>query len=208
MSNTEINNSLWRLPINILEFCGKATAIFGSDIILGRIAKPIMVNAGLCMANFMPSSSKRLISQVNQALTIPQRKIVEYLKLNPMQVSYCIAPVSEELWFRYLLQQVALRDIPQTLLNKFCPDKNISMDAMVLKALRTFVTAAIFTMLHHQQAECEYGGGVETFIGSLIYSGLIESGEPLELTMTLHMMWNQFMPIIDVLIENGIQRLQ
>lgn len=205
MSTQQTSNSLWNFSLDFFEVWGKAPTFFASDIILGRIARPIMVRTGLCMSNIMPSNSKRVISQVNGILTTPQKQIVKHLQLTPIQAANSISPLAEELQFRYLFQQLALRDIPQAFFNKFYPEKNISMDTTALKIFRTFLTAAIFTALHQQYAECEHGGGVETFIGSLIYSGLIESGESIILTIILHLMWNQFTPIIDAFIDSAIQ---
>jgi len=82
------------------------------------------------------------------------------------------------------------------------------MDALPIKTVRLLTVASLFTLLHFQYASCENGGGIETFVGSFIYSGLIESGDSVLFTATLHLLWNQLNPFMNSLVDIAIQSLQ
>lgn len=196
-------STLWNFASNALTISARAVGVFASDYIMGRSLTPIMARNGICMANFMPEGSLSTINTINRVLIRPKTMIQTTFNLNDGQISNSIAPALEEFQFRYLLQQVALRDIPQALLNKYFPDNHYDLNTAPIKVLRALVTALIFTTLHFQYADCENGGGFDTFLGSLIYSSLIEVGESAVFTATLHLLWNQLTPSLDRFIYSA-----
>ena len=206
--SAQAESSLWNYAEGYAQQVIQVTKITTMDLFLGRIFRPIFIRNGLCMENFLPKNFIGVIGKINNLLLAPRNLISNLFKLNPYQTFNCIAPVLEEFQFRYLLQQKFLRDIPQTILDKVFPDQKIDMNALPLKALRALLVASIFTVLHYQYAPCSEGGGVETFVGSLLYSALVESGESAIFTANLHLMWNQFGPVMNSLLDVGIEALQ
>ena len=196
-------STLWNFARDTVNISARAVSVFASDYIMGRSLTPIMVRNGICMANFMPEESLSTINTINRVLIRPKTMIQTIFNFNDEQTANSIAPVLEEFQFRYLLQQLALRDIPQALLNRHFPDNHYDLNTVSIKVLRALVTALIFTGLHFQYADCENGGGFDTFLGSLIYSSLIEVGESAVFTATLHLLWNQLTPSLDRLLYSA-----
>lgn len=196
-------STLWNCASDMVSISARAVGVFASDYIMGRSLTPIMARNGICMANFMPEGSLSTINTINRVLIRPKKMLQTTLNFNDEQTSNSIAPVLEEFQFRYLLQQLALRDIPQALLNKYFPDNHYNLNTVPIKAMRALITALIFTGLHFQYADCENGGGFDTFLGSLIYSTLIELGESAVFTASLHLLWNQLTPSLDRFIYSS-----
>jgi len=116
-------SSLWNETRNLLHIGARATGYVISDLLLGRALRPIMTHNSLCMENLLPSNSLATINKINHVLLKPRNFLSNLFHLNETQITKAVAPVLEEFQFRYLLQQVALRDVPQTLLNKFSQTK-------------------------------------------------------------------------------------
>lgn len=135
-----------------------------------------------------------------RVLTYPSMKIANYFSLSKYNKAVILAPLVEEIQFRYLLQQVALKELPKSLMDRVLPDHQIDFDSKKAQLLRILVTAGIFAALHMTAIDCSNGGGgISQLIGGLFYSALIENGFPLMETIALHSVFNALPFILEYL---------
>ena len=168
----------------------KCTGVVLAEALSYRLIQPYTVSNGLCIANIMPTKAIPIAKSAVKILSAPMTFIKQIAGLNTQQMSVSVGPVIEEVEFRYLFQQVILKQIPKAILDKVAPNHKIDLDNMPMKVFRTLVTASAFALAHTQYYSCEAGGGLTVFMGGLLYSGIIESGGSAVLTSCLHMMWN------------------
>ncbi|MCB1068374.1 MAG: CPBP family intramembrane metalloprotease [Simkania sp.] len=176
-----------------------ATAL---NVLMNRQIVPIAARNGFCLENLVSQSAQGFFQSNIRTLTAPRRFFSSIFGFNKEQEVRTIVPVIEEVQFRYLLQQVILKHLPQTVLDRVFPNHNIDLDAVPFKILRVLVTASLFAAFHLNQYSCEDGGGLDPFIGGLIYGTIIEAGGSIIHTIILHMLWNQFAQYLDFAIEN------
>lgn len=76
-----------------------------------------------------------------------------------------VAPILEELHFRYLIQKVLLKELPRKILQKIKPSNAKYVDHTLAKILRVVLTASFFTLMHFQpNGYCRYYRGELTQI--------------------------------------------
>ena len=172
------------------------------NVWLNRQVIPVALRNGFCLENLVSQSTKGFFNSCVGILITPRKIFSSVFGLSRERAERSIVPVMEELEFRYLLQQVMLKHLPQTVLDRVFPDHNIDLDAVPFKILRILVTASIFAACHINQYSCDQGGGLDPLIGGLLYSAIIEMGGSVLHTTILHMLWNQFSQPIDQVMEN------
>lgn len=168
-----------------------------ADLFQSYFISPQLSSRGFCAANLVPVSAKNPLNFCAKILSTPYKVAINTFNLNSIQGGNSIAPIVEEVEFRYLLQKILLNKAPEAACKKLFPRAHINFNAMPAKVLRTLLVASAFALVHVNNAECEQGGGVSQFLGGLLYSSIIESGRDLLTTILLHMIWNQlcnFMP--------------
>ena len=191
---------LWDVSKDVTILGAKLTGVVTSEVLSHRFITHYTQKAGICWANVLNSEAAQLSKRLSHNLAVPARWISNSLGMNRIQASNTIAPLVEELEFRLLFQQVILKQIPKTALDTLFPNHKIDMDAPSLKIARSLLTAAVFSLAHFQYHACEADGGVSVFLGGLLYSSLIESGDSLTTTISLHILWNTLGPTIEALI--------
>jgi len=191
---------LWDLSKDVTILGAKLTGIVTSEVLSHRFITHYTQKSGICWANVLNSEASLLSKRLSHNLSIPARWISNSIGMNSDQAGYTIVPLVEELEFRLLFQQVILKKIPQAALDNFFPNHKIDMDALSFKIARSLLTAAVFSLAHFQYHACDADGGVSVFLGGLLYSSLIECGDPLTTTINLHILWNILGPTIEALI--------
>lgn len=174
------------------------------NVWLNRQVVPVALRNGFCLENLVSQTTKGFFNSCVGILTAPRKIFSSVFGLGRERADRSIVPVMEEVEFRYLLQQVMLKHLPQTVLDRVFPDHNIDLDAVPIKILRILVTASVFAACHITQYSCDQGGGLDPLIGGLIYSTIIEAGGSVMHTSILHMLWNQFAQSIDQVMENHL----
>jgi Type II CAAX prenyl endopeptidase Rce1-like len=103
------------------------------------------------------------------------------------------APVTEELFFRLCVQDMALKQLPKTILNRVAPSYVSAVDSKLAKVARVIVSATVHSLMH---AYHPYGYNISTMklvnmlaLG-LINSTLYETQDSLMLPIAFHMGFN------------------
>ncbi|MBS0654100.1 MAG: CPBP family intramembrane metalloprotease [Verrucomicrobia bacterium] len=155
---------------------------------------PALAERGFCFSNLISVSSiQNYRSFLNPIFKIPHLINNLFFGQNPNQFFRIgvLAPICEEVEFRYLLQHVLLKKIPQHILEKVAPDYADMIDKWPIQVLRAFTVAVLFTIGHTQAMSCEDWGGIPQFIGGLLYGLLTEyNNGDITLTINLHMINN------------------
>lgn len=108
-----------------------------------------------------------------------------------------IGPILEELIFRYSIQQVLLKEIPEKIIKIIAPGKEDVLDSKVAKITRTLFTAALFGYIHivnqgrYPDAYC-YGQIISSFVGGIAFGILKESKVGLLGSIVAHVSNNIF----------------
>ena len=134
----------------------------------------------------------------NQMMT---RMCVTISKVDYAAINICCeAPIREELVFRYGIQGVLLKILPQQFLQRFAPGKQAILDSKVVKLARIVFTAAIFSYVHiankgtFPDSYCDVQIPA-SFIGGIVYGILKESKVGLLGSTVAHVVNNIFASI-------------
>ena len=114
----------------------------------------------------------------------------------------CEAPIIEELVFRYGIQEILLKKIPEQFLQRFAPNKQAILDSKVVTLARIVFTAAIFAYIHlankgnFPDSYCD-AQVPASFIGGIVYGILKESKVGLLGSVVAHVV-NNFFSMIEI----------
>ncbi|MGE0669975.1 MAG: CPBP family glutamic-type intramembrane protease [Parachlamydiales bacterium] len=162
---------------------------------------PPLIDRGICLSNFIPVSlMQKYRSWMNPFTRMPtliHNFLIGEKPGNPFFKTGILAPVCEEMEYRFLIQHVLLKKIPEHILNKIAPNYSEMINKWPVQVLRAFTVALLFAIAHGQAQSCESWGGLPQLIGGLLYGLLNEfSNGDIVLTMNLHMIHNMFVMIM------------
>jgi membrane protease YdiL (CAAX protease family) len=115
-----------------------------------------------------------------------------------------VAPISEELFFRGLFQDVLLKRIPSFFMRQIAPGKETILDTKIAKAARVLLTAAAFSYAHigNESLATLDSTGIQlfsTFVLGIGFSALKESKAGMPGAIGAHFI-NNFLVVIPDLI--------
>jgi len=149
---------------------------------------------GICMENFMPDFAKRglrhgavyqgrLVNLIMSTVSMAAPSLAEEPSLLR---KLCIGPIVEELFNRYLLQTILLKEIPKGVLRRVSPSSEHVLDTTIAKLARIAICATIFAGWHIKSYGCNRGGTIPQFYGGLLLSTLRETGTDMRMLLALH----------------------
>lgn len=163
---------------------------------------PSLAERGVCFSNlFSISSMKNYRTFLSPVLSLPSLINKHVFGGGPEQSFFktgVLAPICEEVEFRFVLQHLILKKIPQRILEKVAPDYAEMIDKWPVQILRAFTVAVLFAAAHSQALSCEDWGGIPQFVGGLLY-GLINEYYDGDITHTinLHMLNNMIVMLTE-----------
>lgn len=118
---------------------------------IGNRVKPFFVGAALGIGLIMPiQGAITLIAQ--HAKYIPWHDCASFKPalINPLVILQitALAPIAEEIVFRFLIQDVILTRIPKCLIKRIMPGQETILDSKIAKVVRIILTASLFSLVH------------------------------------------------------------
>ncbi len=141
---------------------------------------PALTSRGICLGKMIPVDLLRRLQRVMAPIaSLPYRIYSHLFGGNPTTIigSVIIAPVYEELEFRYILQHLILKKIPKSILEKVAPNYADIMDKLPVQILRVFVVSLFFTAVHASALTCEPWGGWPQFFAGVLTGVLNEMND-------------------------------
>lgn len=181
-------------------FTAYATCAFSlaltNSYLIDKIVPPL-IDRGICLNNIIPVSVmqkyRSWISPVMRGPTLIHNFIFGERPGNPFFKTGILSPVWEEIEYRFLIQHVLLKKIPEHILNKIAPNYADMINKWPVQLLRAFTVALLFAIAHGQAQSCETWGGMPQLISGLLYGLLNEfSNGDIGLTINLHIIHNMF----------------
>ena len=185
---------------SLSSFAACATGLFSlavtNSLVIDKLV-PSLIDRGICLNNFISVSIMKnyrsLMSPIMRGPTLIHNFLFGEKPGNPFFKTGIIAPVWEEMEYRFLIQHVLLKKIPEHILNKIAPNYAEIINKWPVQLLRAFTVALLFAIAHGQAQSCESWGGLPQLMSGLLYGLLNEaSNGNIILTMNLHMIHNMF----------------
>lgn len=161
----------------ILNLCKVTALTFGISAIDLKLTPLITRFAidkmGLCVNHIISNQTKSLLSYIVSPLAKFNNKLGQVFGNN--LAGTILAPAAlEELEFRWLVQDVVLKKIPEQILKTIVPEYAHIVDSDVARISRIALTALLFSASHLHQLNCSEMGGIGPLIGGLIYGYVYE----------------------------------
>lgn len=120
---------------------------------LGSFTAELLNEYGVCLNNIVPSSIQKAIELNNFILSaskIPLLALPDSL-IAPADILIA-SPIVEEFEVRFLFQEVLLRRLPKSILNKYGPQYSHLVDAKTSKIARIALSSLLFGLMHITRA--------------------------------------------------------
>jgi hypothetical protein len=148
--------------------------ISAADLKLTPFITNVAINhLGLCVDNLVSSRAKNFISYIVNPLARLNQSLGNLLGQN-ITGKILIPAALEEMEFRWLIQDIALKKIPEKILKYIAPQYAHIVDSNAARISRIALAALIFSICHLHLLDCSGGGGIEPLIGGLIYGYVYE----------------------------------
>ncbi len=146
---------------------------------------------GFCLGNVL---SRSVVVNLHSLITTPVCNLNSALGSllgSGVATKIFIPAAFEELEFRWFIQDILLKRLPQKVINKVAPELNHLVDSMPAKISRVAASALFFAVCHTHTLDCKEGGGIDQLIGGIIYGILYElDKENLANCISLHCFYN------------------
>lgn len=175
--------------------CAIGLAVSNS-LAIDRIV-PSLIGRGICLNNLIPTSVLKSYLSWTRATAMIPSQIHKFIygkgPGNSFFETGVLAPVCEEVEYRYLIQHVLLKKVPQAILEKVAPNYAEMINKWPVQVLRAFIVAVLFAAAHSQSLSCDTWGGMPQLIGGFLYGLLNEYHDGnIVHTINLHMIHNMF----------------
>ncbi|MBF0312374.1 MAG: CPBP family intramembrane metalloprotease [Oligoflexia bacterium] len=112
-------------------------------------------------------------------------------QLSDLLAGCMAAPLGEEVFFRYLLQEMLLKRVPIAILASTFPQFASWLNSPVAQMLRVVFTAAAFSMAHYPESHTsQQGGGLPQFTVGLAFGAQMEMHGDLQEVILNHALHN------------------
>ena len=168
------------------------TGTTASDLTLTpRIQNFIVNQLGICLGNFIPLTGVNYLASYVVNPLVRLNKTIGNLFGSNVTSDIFIPALCEEIEFRWFVQGILLKKLPEKVIKKISPDLAWVVDSAPAKISRVAATALFFAICHLHVLDCEKGGGISQFAGGLLYGALYElSDQNLVHCINLHCLHN------------------
>lgn len=177
----------------------------GLDILnttVSTIGNGALASANICLYHYMPDSLANMINNTNMHHTLIRNILAPnstFLKIG------VIGPITEELQYRLVIQELLLKQLPKKILGKISPTHVDLVDSKAAKYARVLISSLMFGMVHYVPpgmiapegaGSCILSNRVINAFGmGLIFGTLQETTGNVAYPMLAHMLHN-FIPAV------------
>jgi len=165
-----------------LLYAARIISLLSYSVLSGRMASdpsPFQVSVqSIAAENIFPEALRNIL---HQSVGVPLSSLNRtFHKLLPVDIGnlkiglIMASAATEEVLFRGVIQRGLLYYLPQSLIDRWCPDKKALLDSQTAKATRIALAALIYALSHTEQWSPEAMGTVPQFIGGLLNGWIIE----------------------------------
>lgn len=170
-------------------------------------ANVALTSANICGHQYMPDWLANFTNNTNYPHYLIRETLVPN---NPLLKAAVVAPFTEEIHYRLIIQELLLKQLPKKLISHVSPKHADLVDSKVAKYARVFLSSLIFALPHYICPEnamhmlgvkdktiaCVLSNRViNAFGGGLILGALQETTGSLEYPLIAHMLHN-FIPAL------------
>lgn len=138
-----------------------------------KISQAIIQNTGFCLGNFISQAGIKSLSILARSLIKVNHSSVRVLGSN-LASTTVVPAVCEEVEFRWLLQKLILKELPEAALRHVAPEYAHLVDSQAARICRIAAASLLFAYCHVSVLDCGSGGGISQLVGGILYGTLYE----------------------------------
>ncbi len=150
---------------------------------------------GICFGNVLPKTVVDYLWKIELNIGTFNSKISTLFPNNVIMTTF-IKAFCEEIEFRWFVQHIVLKKLPEKILGLISPELTKCVDSTPARITRIAAASLIFALIHAHTLECDKGGGLSQLIGGILYGTLCEYSDSIVHGINLHIIYNLFVTLL------------